>query len=164
MCPSTEATDAQNAFAADVLRILLRHIAKNNNQGRYTFLVSHAWTEGPAIYLVYKAPPSDITFGLVRDTRQSIIDPGPWPDVDEAVLYYFLLDLEGIQPSEFSRHPGEPGTIVWLGDSCEGSPARASDIPDVYRYAPAPGASPAKRSQNQDQPVITQPRRYGNPL
>jgi hypothetical protein len=111
MCPSTEATDGQIAFAAYVLQKLLRHIAKNNNEGRYTFLVSDAWTGGPMMYLVYKAPPSDIIWGLVRDTRESIIDPGPWPDLDAAVKYYYLLDLEGIQPSEFSCHPGEPGTI-----------------------------------------------------
>ena len=46
------------------------------------------------MYLVYKAPPSEITWGLARDTRQSIINPGPWPSLDEAVLYYYLIDLE----------------------------------------------------------------------
>ena len=95
MCPSTEATDAQREFAANVLRNLLRRIdAENPNEDRHTFLVSHAWTEGPMIYVVFTAPPSDRTWGLVRDTRTSIIDPGPWPDLDEAVLYYYLLDFE----------------------------------------------------------------------
>ena len=158
MCPSTEATDAQIAFAAYVLQKLLRDIAENNNEGRCTFLVSHAWTEGPMMYLVYKAPPSDIIWGLVRDTRESIIDPGPWPDLDAAVKYYYLLDLEGMQPSEFSCHPGEPGTILWLGDPCEGAPNRPSDIPAAYRYTPSPGPSSVKRNQNRDQPVITEPR------
>lgn len=32
--------------------------------------------------------------GLVRDTRESIIDPSPWPSLDEAVRYYYLLDLD----------------------------------------------------------------------
>jgi hypothetical protein len=158
MCPSTEATDAQIAFAAYPLQKLLRDIAENNNEGRCTFLVSHAWTEGPMMYLVYKAPPSDIIWGLVRDTRESIIDPGPWPDLDAAVKYYYLLDLEGMQPCEFSNHPGEPGTILWLGDPCEGAPNRPSDIPAAYRYTPSPGPSSVKRNQNQDQPVITEPR------
>jgi hypothetical protein len=35
------------------------------------------------MYVVYTAPPSDRTWGLARDTRDSIIDPGPWPDLDE---------------------------------------------------------------------------------
>ena len=83
MFPSTEGTDAQCEFAADVLRNLLRYIDSENGKGRDPFLVSHAWIEGPMMYLVYTAPPSDRTWGLVRDTRQSIIDPGPWPDLDE---------------------------------------------------------------------------------
>jgi hypothetical protein len=33
MCPSTESTDAQCEFAADVLRNLLRHIEAENNTG-----------------------------------------------------------------------------------------------------------------------------------
>lgn len=113
MCPSTEHTDEQRAFAADVLRKLLQHIVNQNQfanaaEGHYTFLVSHAWTEGPMMYLVYQAPPSDISWGLVRDTRESILDPSPWPDVDEAVLYYYLLDLEENWPGHFSRQPGKP--------------------------------------------------------
>ncbi|WP_244975010.1 hypothetical protein [Mycobacterium heckeshornense] len=121
-----------------MLRNLLRYIAENNNEGRYVFLVSHAWTEGSKLYLVYKAPPSDITWGLVRDTTESLIDPGPWPDVDEAVRYYYVLDLEGIQPAASTRHPADPDTIQWLGDQCEGLPKRPSDIPDEYRYTPPP--------------------------
>jgi hypothetical protein len=164
MCPSTEATDAQHKFATDMLRNLLRHIDKNNDVGRYTFLVSYAWTEGSIMYLVYTAPPSQITWGLVRDTKESIIDPGPWPDVGEAVLYYYLLDLEGIQPSASSRHPGEPDTILWLGDRHAGLPERPSDIPEAYRDTPSIGAPPAKRGRVQDRSVINEPRRYGNPL
>ena len=54
----------QREFAADVLRDLLRRIdVENSNQGRHTFLVSHAWTEGPMIYVVFAAPPSDKTGG-----------------------------------------------------------------------------------------------------
>ncbi|KZS67694.1 hypothetical protein A4G27_01810 [Mycobacterium kansasii] len=67
-----------------MLQKLSRHIVIKNaeNAGReapgyYVFLVSHAWTEGPLMYLVYQAPPSEITWGLVRDTRKSLLDPGP---------------------------------------------------------------------------------------
>jgi hypothetical protein len=109
MCPSTEVTEVPREFAAEVLRDLLRRIdVENSNEGRHTFLVSHAWTAGPMIYVVFIAPPSDKTWGLVRDTRTSIIGPGPWPDLDEAVSYYYLLDFEENWPGRFSRKPGEP--------------------------------------------------------
>ena len=164
MCPSTEATGAQREFAADVLRKLLRYIAVNNNEGRYTFLISHAWTQGSMMYLVYKAPPSDITWGLARDTRESMINPSPWQDVDEAVLYYYMLDFEEDWPGSSSRQPGEPDAIRWLGDRQAGLPERPSDIPAAYRYTPLPEAPSAERSQKQDPPVINEPRRYADPL
>ncbi|PRC42640.1 hypothetical protein C6A85_000000109445, partial [Mycobacterium sp. ITM-2017-0098] len=85
MCPSTEPDGDDDRFAIEVLRKLLSRIANDNSAGRAPYRVSHAWTEGPMIRLVYSAPPSDRTWGLARDTRESIIDPGPWPDVDEAV-------------------------------------------------------------------------------
>ncbi len=115
------------------------------------------------MYVVYTAPLSDITRGLARDTSGSIIDPGPWPSVDEAVLYYYLLDLEGIQPSAATRHPGEPGSILWLGDRHAGLPERPSDIPESYRYTPPPGAPAPKRSEDREQPVVNEPRRYADP-
>ncbi len=108
MCPSTEATDAQREFAAEVLRNLLSHIEAENNRGRDPLSGLACWIDGPRMHLVYTAPPSDITWGLVRDTRVSTIDPGPWPSVDEAVLYCYLLDLEGIQPSAATRHYADP--------------------------------------------------------
>jgi hypothetical protein len=163
MCPSTEATDPRREFAAVVLRNLLRHIDDENSKGHDPFLVSHAWTDGPMMYLVYTAPPSDRTWGLVRDTRESIIDPGPWPDLDEAVLYYYLLDFEEDQPSSSFRRPGELDKIWWFGFPREGLPERPSDIPEAYRYTPSTGASRAKHSRDHDQPV-TEPRLYGNPL
>ena len=164
MCPSTEATDAQREFATDVLRNLLRHIDGENCKGHAAFLVSHAWTDGPMMYLVYTAPPSDRTWGLARDTRDSIIDPGPWPDLDEAVLYYYLLDFEENQPSSSFRRPGEPDTIWWFGFPREGLPERPTDIQEAYRYTPLTGTSPAKHNRDQDRPVINDPRLYGNPL
>ena len=63
MCPSTESTDAEREFAAEVLRNLLRHIDDQNGKARDQFLVSHAWTDGPMMYLVYTAPPADNTLG-----------------------------------------------------------------------------------------------------
>jgi hypothetical protein len=165
MSPSTEATEAQRLFAAEVVRNLLRHIdAENQTEGRYTFLVSHAWTEGPMMYLVYEAPPSDITWGLVRDTRESIINPSPWPDLKEAVLYYYLLDFEEDWPGRFSRQPGEPDTIRWFGDRHADLPECPSDIPEAYRCATSTEVGSAKHGRDQHQPVITEPRRYGNRL
>jgi hypothetical protein len=163
MCPSTEAPDTQSDFAADVLRSLLHRIETENAGGRDPFLVSHAWTEGPMMYLVYKAPPSDITWGLARDTRESIIDPGPWLPADDPALYYYLCDLQERRMSAAFRHPGDPGSILWFGSPCEGLPKGPSDIPDEYRYQPRPKVPSAKQRRDENRPG-TEPRRYGNPL
>ncbi|EID16286.1 hypothetical protein MXEN_04178 [Mycobacterium xenopi RIVM700367] len=126
MCPSTEATAEQRAFANEVLRKLLRHIDAQNAAGDGPYLVSHAWTEGPMIYLVYTQPRYNITWGLVRDTRESIIGPGPWSDTDEAVRYYYLLDLEeGSAPG----WPDDPSAILWCGDRQPGLPERPIGYP-----------------------------------
>ena len=162
MCPLTDVTDAQGEFAANVLRNLLRRIEMENAKGRDPFLVSHAWTEGPMMYLVYKAPPSDITRGLARDTRESIIDPGPWLSMDDPALYYYLCDLEEGRVSAAFRHPGDPGTILWSGDRCRDLPQRPSDIPESHRYTAPPVASAVRRSRDQDRPV-TEPRLYMDP-
>lgn len=166
---STETAGGESEFAADVLRNLLCRIEIENQvaapaEGHYTFLVSHAWTEGSTMYLVYKAPPSDITWGLVRDTSESIIDPGPWPDLDEAVRYYYLLDLEENWPGRFSRQPTEPDIVRWRGDRHAELLERPSDIPDEYRYTPPSGAPSAKHRCQQDHPVVNEPRRYADPL
>jgi hypothetical protein len=93
-------------------------------------MVSHAWTVGPVIYLVYHAPPSDCTWGLVRDTRHSLINPGPWNDSDDAPLYYYyLLDLEENWPGGFSRPPGEADAIRWYGDHFANLPEEPSQLP-----------------------------------
>jgi hypothetical protein len=164
MCPSTEVPEVQREFAADVLRDLLRRIdVENPNEGRHTFLVSHAWTAGPMIYVVFTAPPSDKTWGLVRDTRTSIIDPGPWPDLDEAVSYYYLLDFEENWPGRFSRKPGEPDTIQWSGDRDAALPEHPSDIPEAHRYTPSTDGSSVKPRPRSDRPVSSEPRRYTDP-
>ena len=170
MCPSTESTESQRRFAADVLQKLLRHIAikncensENQAPGYYVFLVSHAWTKGPMIYLVYTAAPSDIAWGLVRDTRESLIDPGPWNEFDDPALYYYLLDFEEGWSGPVSRQPGDdPDIIHWRGDQREGLPERVSDIAEEYRHTP-PLISASEIQPNQAPPVI-EPRRYGNPL
>ena len=69
--------EGSSRFAAAVLRNLLAHITEENVEGTDTFMVSHAWADGPTIYLVYQTPPSTITWGLVRDTRESINRPRP---------------------------------------------------------------------------------------
>jgi hypothetical protein len=149
MCSSTETREAQGQFAADVLRGLLLHINEKNRDGREPFLVSHAWTEGAVMYLVYRAPPSDITWGLVRDTRESNIEPRPWPALDVAVRYYYLLDLYEGRVSASFRHPGDPDTILWHGDQNYGDPSEG--------LLPAPGRHP------RDVPVYTAPHNpFGN--
>jgi hypothetical protein len=162
MCPSTESTGAQHEFAANVLCNLLRHISIENDKGHEPFLVSHAWTDGPVMYLVYQAPPSDRTWGLVRDTRQSIIDPGPWPDLNEAVLYYYLLDFEENQPSSSFRRPDEADTIWWFGSPREGLPELLSDIPEKHLCVTHTESRPV--NDNRDQSRATEPRLYGNPM
>ena len=162
MCPSTENADAQSAFAADVMRNLLNYIeVQNQVVGRHPFPISHAWTDGPIMYLVYTAPPSDRTWGLARDTRESIINPSPWPDLDEAVLYYYLLDFEENQPSSSFRRPGEPDTTWWFGFPRTGLPEHPSDVPDAYRYT-SPTPLVVKPVTALPRPVI-EPRRYADP-
>jgi hypothetical protein len=165
MSPSTETTDAHSEFAAEVLQNLLRRIEDANNSGDKPFLISHAWTDGPMMYLVYTTPPSDIIWGLARDTRESLFDPtgGPWLDVRDAVIYYYACDFDESQPWGSFRQPGEPDTIRWDGDRQEALPERPSDIPDAYRYTPPPKASSAKPNRKQNPPVITEPRRYADP-
>jgi hypothetical protein len=115
MCPSTESADAQSVFAADVLRNLLHYIeVQNQVVGHHPFPISHAWTDGPIMYWCTQ-PHHQTGHGDLRDTRESIIDPSPWPDLDEAVLYYYLLDyylldFEENQPYLSFRRPGEPET------------------------------------------------------
>ena len=164
MCPSTEVLDSESEFAAEVLRNLLCYIDNANKEGRAPFLVSHAWTAGPMMYLVYKAPPSGIAWGLVRDTRESNINPGPWLSLDEAVRYYYITDLEEDRMSASFRHPGQPDMILWCGDRQAGLPKFPSDIPQVYRYLPSIEASRPERIRDENQPVVNEPRRYADPL
>ncbi|WP_231639775.1 hypothetical protein [Mycobacterium sp. Marseille-P9652] len=137
-------------------------IEGENAAGHEPFLVSHAWTDGPMMYMVYTAPPSDRTWGLARDTRESIIDPGPWPDVNEAALYYYLLDFEENQPSASVRRPGEPDTIWWFGFPRNGLPQRPSEIPEAYRHRPPTGDAPPSDG-GQSPSVVNEPRLYGDP-
>lgn len=68
--PSTEppagqsSTGAERGFAARILQELLHRIEVRNANaiayprlGRCIFLVSHAWTDGSSIRLVYTTPP-----------------------------------------------------------------------------------------------------------
>jgi hypothetical protein len=161
MCPSTETTDGQDLFALHVLRNLLQHIDEENSLGSSPFLVSHAWAEGPVIYLVYKAPPNKIIWGLARDTRQSLIDRGPWLSLDDAVRYYYLLDLDEGRMSADYPHPGDPETILWDADVSESLPVRPSDISETHRYTPTTTLPPP--GTRRYPPPTTEPRRYADP-
>lgn len=155
MSPSTD-TPGDAQFAAEVLRKLLSRIA-TPQAGRAPFVVSHAWTEGPALRVVYTAPPSAQTWGLARDTRESIIDSGPWPDADEAAQYYFLVDFEENQPSSSPGGSDARGNIWWFGHSEQPLPQTLSEVPDSYRYT---GAGLPEPPTVDPGPA---PRRYADP-
>lgn len=164
MSPSTEPAQPEADFATGVLAELLHEIEfRNANQNPLSgnvFHVSHAWTDGPALFVVYTAPPSDRIWGLARDTRQSLIDPGPWNPDDHASLYYYLLDFEENWPGNFSREPGEAEMIWWKGDPRDDLIKRAADIPASHRYT-RPAVDPAWIRR--EPPVINEPRRYADP-
>jgi len=162
MPPSAEPTDAQCKFAQDVLRNLLRSIDTHDRDDDRTFLVSHAWNHGTKIYLVYTAPSSPIPWDLVRDTTQSIINPGPWQDLDEAVRYYYLLDLEEDWPGFPPEQPVDPHTIQWAGHEHDGLPARGKEIPNGYRYQ-APKVEHTIAPPVERPAVSNEPRRYADP-
>lgn len=164
MSRSTEVTSAAGEFVADVLRTLLTRIDSGNREGGRQFLVSHAWSNGAYIYLVYTAPPSNITWGLTRDTRQSIVDGGPWESASEAALYYYLLDLEENWPGNFSRERGEPDTIRWAGDTDTETNVRSwstvAEIPPDYRLEASISTAGQQDKANRAE---VEPRRYVDP-
>lgn len=158
MCPSTDATAEERKFADEVLHKLLHHIDVMNGSGDGPYLVSHAWTDGAMMYLVYTQPSHDITWGLVRDTRESLIATGPWSDADDAARYYYLLD---IQEGCATSWPDDPSAILWCGFPVEDDlPERPSDIPDEHRHTPAPIPAAVEREQR----VVNEPRRYADPF
>ena len=169
MHPSTDPR-SDDEFAAAVLQTLLSRIdarndlnSENPRPGYYVFPVSHAWSDGPMIFLVYSVPPSDVAWGLVRDTRRSIISvDAPWPNADEAALYYYLLDLEEGWPGSAPRQPGElEDAIRWGGHPVSGNlPGRVADIPDRHRHT---AKSTGERRGSPAAPVDTEPRRYAGP-
>jgi hypothetical protein len=169
MCRSTEPSERHNQFADEVLQNLLRRIevenannAKADGLSSYVFRVSHAWSSGPFIHVVYEAVPLGITWGLARDTRESLIDSGPWNDTDNPALYYYLLDFEEGWPGPLAPQPDEdPDVIRWRGDLHESLPGRVSTLDESWRYTPPPAAGEAGSTE---QPPTVTPRRYGNRL
>lgn len=160
---STEWTEPQREFAAETLRnLLLRIDSENGSVGRHSVVVSHAWTDGPHIFLVYTAPPSNVTWGLVRDTRESIIDGGAWTDLNEAALYYYLLDLEENWPGSFSQQPGDSDDIRWMGDSQENLPSDPAALSDAWRVG-SRQVLPAERPSGGAAAEPSEPRRYADP-
>lgn len=169
MHPSTDHPETQHQFAADVLQKLLRHIEIENinkskypQPGNHVYRVTHAWTDGPLICVVYESPPLNIVWGLVRDTRRSLIDPGPWDEADNPALYYYLLDFEEGWAGPLDRQPGDdPDFIHWRGDQLDdGLPECLSAIPDFHRHTPPP--IPDEETRQQPPPVM-EPRRYADP-
>ncbi|MCP9274006.1 hypothetical protein [Mycolicibacterium arenosum] len=166
MCPSTDSTPDQ--FAAGILTELLHRIevvnadaAVSPRPGRHTFLVSHAWTDGASIRLVYTAPPSDRIWGMARDTRESLINPSAWNDADNPALYYYLLDLEESWPGESSSQPGDDRDLIqWCGDPLPDLHQRASELPDAYWYT-SPPQDPSWIDHTP--PVHIEPRRCADP-
>ena len=149
---------ATGSAANAVVRKLLQRIEEANSEGCGPYLVSHAWTAGPMLYVVYTAPPSDRTWGLARDTTESVVDPGPWANDDEAARYYYLVDFEENQPSTSFRSPGDDDSIWWFGHPRDGLPRRLSDLPEDARYRTAAPPNP----QAVNHRAHTKPRRYGN--
>ena len=149
---------ADAEFAETVLRKLLQRIEKANSEGCGPYLVSLAWTAGPMFHVVYTAPPSDRTWGLARDTTESVVDPGPWPNDDEAARYYFLVDFEENQPATSFRRPGDVDAIWWFGHPRNGLPERPSGLPKQARHRAAGPSSPPDANQR----THMEPRRYGN--
>lgn len=123
--------------------------------------MSHAWADASSIRLVYITPASDRTWGLARDTRRSLIDPGPWAEDDNpALYYYYLLDLEEDWPGAYSREPGEDDDLIWRrGYPLTHLPVRLSELPANHRYAPPP-RNPAWIDPP---PPVMEPRRYADP-
>lgn len=155
-----------SAFAAQVLQKLLWHIAVENADGsaagRDAYSVLYAWTEGTVLYVVHRAQASDMLWGLARDTRDSLVGPGPWHAADDAARYYLLLDFEeGWAGPLALTSEDDPGVIRWRGDPLEGLPGRASSIPAVYRYSPPP--MPAAEDRRNDAAAGGEPRRYADP-
>ena len=151
-------SSADAEFAASVLRKLLQRIEKANFEGRGPYLVSHAWTAGAMFHVVYTAPPSNRTWALARDTTESVVDPGPWPNDDEAARYYFLVDFEENQPATSFRRPGDVDAIWWFGHPRNGLPERPSGLPKQARHRAAGPSSPPDANQR----THMEPRRYGN--
>ena len=145
-------------FAEAVLRKLLQRIDKADFEGRGPYLVSHAWTAGAMFHVVYTAPPSNRTWALARDTTESVVDPGPWPNGDEAARYYYLVDFEENQPSTSFRSPGDDDSIWWFGHPRDDLPERPSDLPEDTRYRATGPPIPPTANQR----THTEPRRYGN--
>ncbi|MCG7597284.1 hypothetical protein [Mycobacterium sp. PSTR-4-N] len=161
-------SDVDRAAAARILGDLLHFIEVGNanaaaypRPGRFTFSVTHAWTEATAMYVVFVAPPSVRHWGLVRDTRSSLINMSGWDRADDPARYYYLLDLEEDWPGAAFPEPGEnPGLIWWRGDVRDGLPQELSKLPEEHRYTPPP-VDPAWIDHTP--PPVVEPRRYADP-
>ncbi len=99
--------------------------------------------------------------GLVRDTRESLINPSPWNEADDPALYYYLLDLEENWPGAESREPGESDDLIWWrGDPRSGLPAHLFELSEQYGYTSPP---PDPAWIDHTQPPHVEPRRSADP-
>jgi hypothetical protein len=98
---------------------------------------------------------------LARDTRESLIGPGPWNDADDPGLYYYLLDLEEDWPGAESREPGESDDLIWWrGYPITELPAHLSELPEGDRYTSPP---PDPTWIDHTPPPVMEPRLYAYP-
>lgn len=67
-----------------------------------------------------KIPPNEVTCGLARATRDSIIDPGPWLSLDEAGV----LDFGTVFPRLGSPHTWRRDGAKWSSGRGLAEPAR----------------------------------------
>jgi hypothetical protein len=140
--------DVQHRFAADVLDALLAQLTDRNHQPwTATLAITHAWVDGAAIYVVYTTGSSNATWGWARDTRTSLIDPGPWPDATEAARYYRLLDFDS---AATAMAPTVRDTIQWYGDRLGDLPQQPTELRDSHRHVPADVPSCTDDSQGLD--------------
>jgi len=158
--------DTPSAFAAQVLRKLLWHIAVRNvgdsAAGHDAFPVLYAWAEGSVLYVVHRAPASGLLWGLARDTGDSPVGPGPWHVADDPARYYFLLDFQEGWAGPLTAAPEEDLDVIrWRGDQLEGLPERMSSIPEAYRYEPS--QLPANAARRSTVPTSVEPPRYADP-
>jgi hypothetical protein len=151
VCPSTESTDAQPGFAADVLRNLLRQALSGFPRvDRRTDDVSGV--SGTTIRS---------NLGTRPRQRDSIIDPGPWPG---------SMMLSSTTTCLTSRKTSRPRLFVAqtrttpFGGSDPLAKVSRNCYPTFRRNIGVTHTEPRLVNDDRDQPRATEPRLDGNPM